>query len=128
MSPFAPFIVLLCNVVETYNLADLELLGAMIESIEAIRESMPTISQHLRLFKPLFEVASKFVEVKTAPVPRTENFNAFLLEANMDLSFEPALLSTFSQGHQPDVVSGQPGNRGTSFLDVWSYLDSCPPR
>lgn len=122
-----PFIVLLCNVVETYSPDDLSLLGAMIASIEEIREVMPTISRQLKLFRPLFEVASKFVEAKMAPVPPAGDFGAFYQESNMELSFDSALLSTFNQGQQPDVarVGDTRAIYGdASILDVWSYLDS----
>ena len=126
-SPFVPFIVLLCNVVETYRLDDLQLLGTMITSIEEISESMPTISRQLRLFKPLFEVASKFVEAKMATTSPAGDFETFFQEANVDLSFESALLSTFNQGRVPDVrdVGQAPMAYGdVSILDVWGYLDS----
>lgn len=97
----------------------------MITSIEEIRESMPTISRQLRLFKPLFEVASKFVEAKIASAPPAGDFGAFFQEASVDLSLESALLSTFNQGRVPDVGGvGQAVYGDASILDVWSYLDS----
>lgn len=78
------------------------------DRIDRIRETMPTIAKPLRLFRPLFEVASEFVEAKTALEPQTGNIDAFFQEVvNMDFSFEAALLSRFSQSRQPDVAEAR---------------------
>lgn len=124
-SPFVPFIVLLCSVAETYDPSDLELLSSMITSIEGIGETLPTVSKQLRLFKPLFEVVSRFVEAKTAAVPLPGAFDTFFQDVDMDMPFDAGLLSTFVQTLPQDTGdAGQHGFADTSIIDVWTYLDS----
>ncbi|KAH6691452.1 hypothetical protein F5X68DRAFT_201938 [Plectosphaerella plurivora] len=128
MSPFVPFIVLLCHVAETCDPSDLELLGGMIASIEGMGDAMPRMTKQLRLFKPLYEVASKFVEAKTAAAPLTGTFDTFFQDVNMDVPFDVGLLSTFGQAlpqDEGDAGTGQVGD--ASIIDVWTYLDSPYP-
>ncbi|CAG9998254.1 unnamed protein product [Clonostachys byssicola] len=74
-SPFIPFIILLRDVVQTSEPSDLKLLGALIESIETMRESFPDISKQLDLFKPLYEIASNFIEAKTTDISDISTIN-----------------------------------------------------
>jgi hypothetical protein len=91
---------------------------------------MPRMKKQLRLFKPLFEVASKFVEAKTAAAPLSGTFDAFFQDVNMDVPFDVGLLSTFGQMLPPDAVDdgqGHAGHGDASIIDVWTYLDSPYP-
>lgn len=110
--------------VETHNLDDLELLRIMIVSIEGIRETIPAVSKQLRVFQPLYEVLSRFIEAKTASQPSMGNFGAFFQESNVGISLAPALLSTFAQSEQLDRAREGQGYADTSFLDIWMQLDS----
>lgn len=121
-----PFIIILCNVVETLNLPDLELLRKMIESIQRMRDLFPEISRHLDLFKPLYEVARNFVEAKTTESSAVAmgDFGTFFQEADMDVSFGPALVSAFTHPAPGDgTMQNESMQFGGSILDVWSETD-----
>lgn len=106
-------------------MSDLQLLGSMIESIEGVRGSFPEVTKQLELFKPLYEVASTYIEAKNASMPAMGDFGTFCQESNMDVSFGPALLSTFT--HQNSFPGGSCESEqpfvGSSILDVWSEMD-----
>ncbi|KAH6840669.1 hypothetical protein B0I37DRAFT_384834 [Chaetomium sp. MPI-CAGE-AT-0009] len=65
--PFIPFNILFCSIVETANKADLRYLQGLVETLEAL-SAVPRYSsctRQLRIFGALFNVASKYVEIKS---------------------------------------------------------------
>lgn len=119
-----PFIILLCNVTETLDLADLKLLGSVIASIEDIHGIFPDITRQLALFKPLYEVAGSFIAAKTAEVPVIDDFGTYFQESTMDVHFGPALLSTLTH-HTSSVPidSHKEASIEGSILDMWGEVD-----
>ncbi|KAF7557238.1 hypothetical protein G7Z17_g787 [Cylindrodendrum hubeiense] len=67
-SPFIPFIVLFCEIVETSESSGLDCLGALVETLQSASSSThyPICWKQFRLFKALYNVAVKYVEVKAS--------------------------------------------------------------
>ncbi|KAI0011132.1 hypothetical protein F4779DRAFT_256397 [Xylariaceae sp. FL0662B] len=64
-SPFIPVVILFCHVVETSDAADLKSLNTLVDSLQLTSPAFKkTYAKQLSLFKTLFDVAQKFVEVK----------------------------------------------------------------
>jgi len=61
-SPFVPFIVLFCHVIETKNSEDLELLRRFISSLQTRGNVSEGIERHRRLFHVLYNVAAHYVK------------------------------------------------------------------
>nr|XP_036583829.1 C6 transcription factor [Colletotrichum truncatum]KAF6793088.1 C6 transcription factor [Colletotrichum truncatum] len=124
-SPFVPFIVILCNVVETRNLADLELLRIMAGSIEELGESLPAVLMQLKVFQPLYEAANKFIRAKTSSTPQTDDFGSFFQETNTGVLLDPTFLSSATQNdHHNGARDAGKNYLDASFLDIWTQLDS----
>ncbi|KAI8188592.1 hypothetical protein K4K48_006462 [Colletotrichum sp. SAR 10_66] len=66
-SPFVPFTVLFCHVIETCNEADLDRLGGLIGSLQQLlTDDFSTgVKKEVRLFKVLYDVACKYIKLKT---------------------------------------------------------------
>ncbi|KAE8340099.1 hypothetical protein BDV24DRAFT_152296 [Aspergillus arachidicola] len=66
--PFFPFIVLFCYIVETSEPDDLKCLGAFVEVLQSVRSTVTyKVSRNqVRLFRALYDVARKYVEVKAS--------------------------------------------------------------
>lgn len=66
-SPFIPFIVLFCHVIESSDSSDLEHMKRLVETLQSTTESRAhnTCDRQRRLFKSLYDVAEKYVEIKS---------------------------------------------------------------
>ncbi|KAL5046193.1 hypothetical protein BDW71DRAFT_182301 [Aspergillus fruticulosus] len=66
-SPFIPFIILFCHVIETSDASDLVRMRLFVESLESTSTSSAhsIYDKQRRLFKALHDVAAKYVEVKS---------------------------------------------------------------
>ncbi|KAF4508921.1 hypothetical protein G6O67_005242 [Ophiocordyceps sinensis] len=65
LTPFAPFFVLFCYVIETSSLEDLGLLQDFVTSLDGSRESSETIDKLYRLTQVMVDVAGLYVEART---------------------------------------------------------------
>lgn len=67
-SPFIPFIILFCHVIETSDPSDLELMRGLTKTLEPTsnKPTHTTCSKQHRLFEALYEVAAKYVEVRSS--------------------------------------------------------------
>lgn len=65
-SPFMPFIVLFCRIVETSDSVHLDKLAAVVETLQmAPTDRLPeAYSKQLRIFKLMYDVAYRYVEAK----------------------------------------------------------------
>ncbi|KAK6530829.1 hypothetical protein TWF281_007666 [Arthrobotrys megalospora] len=63
-SPFTPFIVLFCHVIETSNLDDLQLLDKFAESLQPALANSQAIEKLYRLCKLLHQIAALYIEAK----------------------------------------------------------------
>ncbi|KAK1143954.1 hypothetical protein N8T08_005863 [Aspergillus melleus] len=71
-SPFLPFIVLFCHVIETSSPTDLHRLSTVIQTLQSTSPSAfhRACSKQFRLFSALYHVARKYVEVKASQPSR----------------------------------------------------------
>ncbi|KAI8711931.1 Zn(2)-C6 fungal-type domain-containing protein [Fusarium sp. LHS14.1] len=67
LSPFIPFNILFCNIIETCESSDLELLARFVGALE-LASTIPRYSaacrKQLPIFKSLYDVAAKYIEAK----------------------------------------------------------------
>ncbi|GKZ27795.1 hypothetical protein AbraCBS73388_005737 [Aspergillus brasiliensis] len=68
LAPFVPLTILVCNVINTGDLADLGRLKGVVDGLQSLAESprYASCNRQLRIFKPLFDVAARYVEAKTS--------------------------------------------------------------
>lgn len=65
LTPFAPFFVLFCYVIETSSLADLKVLQDFVNSLEGAKGLSEPIDKLYLLCKVMFDIAKLYVEAKT---------------------------------------------------------------
>ncbi|KAK8102217.1 hypothetical protein PG984_015363 [Apiospora sp. TS-2023a] len=65
-TPFIPFIVIFCHVIETTDQTDLDRLHSFVASLEPVSQLSEPAARMQRLFQVLYNVALKYVEVKTS--------------------------------------------------------------
>ncbi|KAL6415588.1 putative C6 transcription factor [Ilyonectria robusta] len=107
-SPFIPFIVLFCEIVETSESSDLGCLSALVETLQSASTSVhyPICGKQFRLFKALYDVAVKYVEVKASRAD-DQVADCTVLDYTNELSTrEPAGLSQTLSISLPDSTSG----------------------
>lgn len=68
-SPFIPFIVLFCHVIETGSTEDLDCLHTFISSLESACQHSSAIARHHDLFQVFYNVAMRYTELKSASTP-----------------------------------------------------------
>ncbi|KAK8024629.1 hypothetical protein PG993_012695 [Apiospora rasikravindrae] len=66
LHPFIPFIVIFCHVIETTDQTDLDRLHSFVASLEPVSQLSEPAARMQRLFQVLYNVALKYVEVKTS--------------------------------------------------------------
>lgn len=68
LAPFIPLTILVCNVVETANASDLRRLKGVVDGLQTLAASprYASCNRQLRIFKPLYDVAARFMEAKTS--------------------------------------------------------------
>ncbi|CAM1503729.1 Fc.00g013200.m01.CDS01 [Cosmosporella sp. VM-42] len=66
-SPFIPFIIIFCHIIETSEAEDLKYMRGLVEILESTSNSHAhnTCDKQRRLFKALYDVAAKYIEVKS---------------------------------------------------------------
>ncbi|KAE8309902.1 hypothetical protein BDV41DRAFT_546384 [Aspergillus transmontanensis] len=66
-SPFIPFIILFCHIIETSEAADLQHMKGLVETLESASNSRvhSTCSKQCRLFRALYDVAAQYVEIRS---------------------------------------------------------------
>lgn len=64
-SPFVPFIVIFCQVIETSDTSDLARLQGFVASIQGAKEFTEASARLCRLFQVLYNVALRYVEMRS---------------------------------------------------------------
>ncbi|KAK1466484.1 fungal specific transcription factor [Colletotrichum cuscutae] len=103
-SPFVPFTVLFCHVIETCNEADLQRLGGLIGSLQSLlADDFSTgVKKEIRLFQVLYDVACSYIKMKTNESPQTLDSSA-----NVWATAAATSLMTPSSVHQNTALTGQ---------------------
>lgn len=84
LTPFAPFFVIFCYIIETSSLQDLKLLQDFVASIEPLRDASETVDKLYRLFQVMRDVALVYIEAKSqqqqdqTKVPIGDEFDVYL--------------------------------------------------
>lgn len=108
LTPFAPFFVLFCHVVETLSASDLHVIQEFVASIEAMQDSSETIAKLCRVFQVYRDVAVVYVEAKShqqedqTMVPIGDEFDMYLSQ----LGFVPQGDMSMAQPNQPTSAQG----------------------
>ena len=108
LTPFAPFFVIFCHVVETLSGDDLRILEEFVASIETLRDASETIEKLYRVFQVYRDVAVVYVEAKSQQqedqtmVPIGDEFDMYLSQ----LGFMPVDDPTMVQASQPSTNTG----------------------
>ncbi|KAI6378490.1 hypothetical protein MCOR25_002193 [Pyricularia grisea] len=130
-SPFIPFIVIFCHIIETSNLEDLARLTEFVKSLEVCRDISEPVGKLHRLCNALVNVATMYLETKKQQMAATQADNgATAYPVNMefdmyfrDLGFMPPQASSHPQQQPgPSVLQQQPGlgyEFGTAQLGDW---------
>jgi hypothetical protein len=68
IAPFIPITILVYNVVDTADASDLGRLKGVVEGLQSLAQSphYASCNRQLRIFKPLYDVAARYVEAKTS--------------------------------------------------------------
>ncbi|KAE8353699.1 hypothetical protein BDV28DRAFT_156789 [Aspergillus coremiiformis] len=124
--PFFPFIVLFCYIVESSEPDDLQCLGAFVEVLQSIRSSViyRACRNQVRLFRALYDVARKYVEVKaTTPGARmnVSNSSMGVQNANINATGPSMLLqpSSLNPGQVPSDIGGIHSVSAAGLSNSW---------
>lgn len=147
MTPFAPFFVLFCYVIETGSLDDLQLLQEFVDSLDEARDASETIDKLYRLCQVMCDLAGLYVEAKTQQqqdqtmVPIGDEFDMYLSQLGFMPSEDQALANpnagvnaSVNPVGRPPTLTGQAaqiadwfsGNRNMMGLleEDLSHIDS----
>ncbi|KAE8416742.1 hypothetical protein BDV36DRAFT_309892, partial [Aspergillus pseudocaelatus] len=124
-SPFIPFIVLFCHIIETSEASDLEHMKGLVETLESTSNpsAHSTCSKQRRLFRALYDVAAKYVEVKS----RTSGGPGVMPWPMARPQSADALAGTTLDGRGLDTLhpAGMAGDLGTTnTADTPSHIAS----
>ncbi|KAK3304983.1 uncharacterized protein B0T15DRAFT_531016 [Chaetomium strumarium] len=140
-SPFVPFTVLFCHVIETCNQADLDRLGNLVEILETPAADFfsPGIKKELRLFKALYDVACSYMKLKTGVVNRPGDSGVNAWNARASLPMQPPyqqptpMAMPDTTGHQAAQQMPFPGSdsaelpAGVAFISENSSVPGWTP-
>lgn len=114
-SPFIPFIVVFCHIIETGNRKDLDLLASVIETLESATHSIPSsgVRKEYRLFKALYDAACSYIEARLSTVD-------FRIPSVANASSSSAILSP---AHQQPVTLTPLSNLQSSQMNTRISLD-----
>ncbi|KAL4944595.1 hypothetical protein BDV06DRAFT_220112 [Aspergillus oleicola] len=63
-TPFAPFLVLFYNVIQTQSLEDLTLLHSFVHSMTLASQASSALRKHQSLFQLFYDVAARYTELR----------------------------------------------------------------
>lgn len=123
-SPFIPFIILFCHIIETSEASDLEHMRGLVETLESTSDSRAhnTCGKQRRLFKALYDVAAKYVEVKS----RADGGQGGMSWSMAQQQYADAFAGTTSDGLGLGTLDsgGIVGAPGTNTADAPSHMAS----
>lgn len=105
LTPFAPFFVLFCHIIETLSLSDLKILQDFVASIENLRDSSETVDKLCRVFQVYRDVAVVYVDAKSQQqedqtmIPIGDEFDMYLSQ----LGFMPGVEDTSGGMQAPNA-------------------------
>jgi hypothetical protein len=114
-SPFVPFIVIFCHIIETCDKNDLDLLESVIKTLQSATDSVPSsgVRKEYRLFKALYDAACSYIEARLS---KTD----FGFRSLANASSSAAVLSP---AHQQPVILTPTSNLQSSQTTTRMSLD-----
>lgn len=101
LAPFIPFTILVCNVVDTADAEDLRRLKGVVDGLQSLAASprYASCNRPLRILKPLYDVAARYIEAKTSG-DSTDTISSLFTNPDADACFDddPWLGNGFSLG------------------------------
>ncbi|KAG6002671.1 hypothetical protein E4U54_000820 [Claviceps lovelessii] len=114
LTPFAPFFVLFCYVIETTSLGDLRLLQEFVDSLDEARDASETIDKLYRLCQVMCDVAGLYVEAKSQQqqdhnmAPIGNEFEMYLSQLGFMPTDDQTMASSVNNGSAgPATLSSQ---------------------
>ncbi|KAH2079384.1 hypothetical protein KXW32_007328 [Aspergillus fumigatus] len=89
IAPFIPLTILVCNVVDTADASDLGRVKGVINGLQSLTQSphYASCNRQLRILKPLYDVAARYVEAKTSRVS-TDTIRSLSTNPDADIYFD----------------------------------------
>ncbi|RHZ43307.1 putative C6 transcription factor [Aspergillus thermomutatus] len=89
LAPFIPLTILVCNVVDTADASDLGRLKGVVDGLQSLAQSprYASCNRQLRIFKPLYDVAARYVEAKTSR-ESTDTISSLFTNPDTDVYFD----------------------------------------
>lgn len=128
LTPFAPFFVLFCHVIETLAVDDLELLQEFVASLEPMRDASQTADKLYRVFQLYCEVAVVYIGAKKR---QQEDQSLVSLNDEMDMYLgqlgfmpmdDPSLGSVGGGGNAGGPMPMGGGAQGMQTAQMASWL------
>ncbi|PLB53981.1 hypothetical protein P170DRAFT_451884 [Aspergillus steynii IBT 23096] len=85
-TPFIPFLVLFCHVIETGDLDDLNRMQIFVTSMEGSCQESGAIAKHHRLFQVFYRVAERYTELMCSPTLMQEDRRNLKSQVDLHLS------------------------------------------
>lgn len=112
LTPFAPFFVIFCYVIETSSLDDLKLLQEFVISLDTARDASETINKLYCICQVMCDVAGLYVEAKSQQMedqsmaPIGDEFEMYLGQLGFMPTEDQAMVHA-EDGDRPHLVTGQ---------------------
>ncbi|GKZ61867.1 hypothetical protein AnigIFM49718_008934 [Aspergillus niger] len=103
LAPFVPLTILVCNVIDNADSADLGRLKRVLDGLQSLAQSprYASCNRQLHTFKPLFDVAARYVEAKTSR-ESTDAISSLFTNPHTDVYFDG---DTWLENGYPSVSS-----------------------
>ncbi|KAM6511792.1 hypothetical protein FALCPG4_016786 [Fusarium falciforme] len=136
LSPFIPFNILFCNIVETCEPSDLQLLARFVGALElasAIPRYSAACRKQLPIFRSLYDVAAKYIEAKAKVYQQHPSASSTATGLRMEtVEPSPSALARTKQSEMPkdssqDHINDRPDEFGVEMdlssveLGDWFY-------
>lgn len=123
LTPFAPFFVLFCYVIETSSFADLKVLQDFVDSLEGARGLSEPIDKLYRLCRVMCDIATLYVEAKAQQqqdensIPIGDEFEMYLSQ----LGFIPTEDQAMANANPNDPGAPIQGSNQVAQLADWFF-------
>lgn len=125
LTPFAPFFVLFCHIVETLSADDLRILQEFVASVERLRDGSETIRKLCRVFQVYRDVAVVYIEAKSqhqedqTMVPIGDEFDMYLSQLGFMPLDEQAMIQTAQPSASNPMPAGGSGSGQAAQMADW---------
>jgi hypothetical protein len=137
LTPFAPYFVLFCYVIETSSQEDLGILAQFVESLRSARDASETVEKLYRLCQVMYETAALYVEAKAKQqqdgnmAPIGDEFQMYLSQLGlMPVDDQPMAAPDATQPAQMNaqMVQAQVADWFLSSQKMFGLLDEDLPQ